>query len=309
MRLPRQARLFGLATVLVWGCTVYDNSLVPDGTQLTGESGKAGQFNNKAGAESSGAAGSGAGAGISGSAGKSGESGGGVGSTGTSGSGNLEAGAGGEEPSGGDAGTGGNGGGSGNGGAAGSGGVAGAGGSGGSGGSGGAVNMPKCADHPITMKTKWVATASSESKTGMVGDGLYNPATQMTDDDFARRWSTGKAQTGVEWIQIDFGATVNLTQVTLNLNTDPGDYPRKYEVRVAAKKVCDATFAVDPTTKRTCDSTIALNSSGDGAPGNIVVTWFKPQTGRYLNVQQTATNIANAPWWSIAEVLVTCTDQ
>ena len=231
----------------------------------------------------------------------------------TSGNGPMEAGAGGDEPSGGDAGKAGSGGMSGNGGAAGkagSGGAAGSGaGSGGNGGSGGAVSMPKCADHPITLKTKWVATASAESKTGMPGDGLYNPATQMTDGVFTTRWSTGQAQAGVEWIQIDLGASVSITQLTLNVNNDAGDYPRTYEVRVSDKSVCDPKLPLDMTTMKHCDSTIPVNASGDGAPGNTVVTWFKPVTGRYVNVQQTAKNIVMPPWWSIAEVLVTCTDQ
>jgi hypothetical protein len=308
MRLSRQAWTLGLATLLAWGCTVYDAGLMPDGTQLTGgESGKAGTSGSKAGAGVGATTASGATAGVSGIAGMGADSSSGTFSMIMGGSAPNEAGAGGDgsEPtSGGAAGTGGSGG---MGGKAGSGGASGGGGSGGNGGSGGAVSMPKCADHPITMKTKWVATASIYSKgTGVETDGLYNPPSHMTDGDFMERWSTGQAQAGGEWIQIDFGASVSITQLTLNVSGDTGDYPRSYEVRVSDKSVCDLTrMPVD----KICDATIPVSSMGDGAPGNTVVTWFKPVTGRYLNVQQTAKNVMNAPWWSIAEVLVTCTDQ
>jgi hypothetical protein len=201
---------------------------------------------------------------------------------------------GGESPSSGGTNTGGVAGSSG-GGAGGSGGTGGsAAGTGGNGGTGGAAPVVKCADHPITAKTLWVATASSSSLgTSMESDGLYNPPEHMTDGLYNERWSSGKKQDGTEWIQIDFGATVNLTGVTLNVNNDTGDYPRHYDVRF--------TKTADPTFKAT------VLISDDGMPGNTVILFKGIVTGRYLTVRQT-TALADGPWWTIAEVLASCAD-
>ncbi len=139
----------------------------------------------------------------------------------------------------------------------------------------------------------WLATASSESlATGDESDALYNPATHMTDGSFVERWSSGKTQSGDEWIQIDFGAPVSLTSFTLNVNTDPGDYPRKYELRVSNKAQ---------------DFAAPVRSSGDGMPGNTTMS-FSRITGRYLTVRQTGVNAENAAWWTVAEVFASCVD-
>jgi hypothetical protein len=176
------------------------------------------------------------------------------------------------------------------GGTGGAGGKGGSAGSSGSGGSGGAPPVAKCTDHPIPMKATWIATASSSS----LGTGaLYNPPEQMTDGLYNTRWASGKTQSGDEWIQIDFGVVVNLTMLTLNVNNDTGDYPHTYAVRISNK---------------TGDFAAAIKSSGDGAPGNTVINFPAPITGRYLTVRQTGANTTTTAWWSIAEVLVSCTD-
>jgi len=168
--------------------------------------------------------------------------------------------------------------------------------SGGSGGSGGSSPVGvKCADHVIPAKTKWIATASSESLgTGVETDALYNPAVHMTDGSYTERWSSGKPQSGDEWVEIDFGATVNITSLTLNPNNDTGDYPRAYAVRISSKSQ---------------DFTVAAKASAAGMPGSTVVTFPAIISGRYLTVRQTGMDVApDTAWWTIAEVLATCTD-
>lgn len=284
------------AGALAYGCTVYDSGL-PSSGELTGggDSGSAamqggssssdgGKTNNTAGTFAT-TAGTKAEAGTS-------ATGGTAPSMTDGGMGNE----GGENPT--SSGTGGGGAGGTGGTSGGSGGKGGSGGTsagtGGGGGTGGSAPVVKCADHPITAKATWIATASSASLgNGMETDGLYNPPEHMTDGNYAERWSSGKKQDGTEWIQIDFGATVNLTGVTLNVNNDTGDYPRHYEVRL--------TKAADPTFKGT------VLVADDGMPGNTVVLFKGIVSGRYLTVRQTMA-LVDGPWWTIAEVLATCSD-
>jgi hypothetical protein len=287
MRLSSAAPALATAGALAWGCTVYDTDLVPAsgaassaGASATG--GASGNPSHLGG--STGSAGKSDSAGTTSEGGKSGTASGGTMPAADGGVGND----GGEPASSG-------GGGSSSGGAAGKGGSGG--GSSGSGGNGGSGGMPagaKCADHPITLKTTWVPTASRFSNgDGMETDTLYNPPKHMTDGSFTERWSSGTKQVGDEWIEVDFGALVNLTTVTLNVNTDTGDYPRMYEMRFSSTKAQD--FAA------------AIRTSGAGAPGNSVFTFPQPITGRYLLISQTGM-AENTAWWTIAELLVTCTD-
>ena len=308
MRLPSSAPALVAASVLAWGCTVYDSGLVP---ASGGSSGSGGASSTGGGISTpSGGGGANSLGGTTGAAGKTDSAGtmSESGNSGTASGGTTPATDGGVGNDGGEPASGG-GGGAGNGGAAGnggSGGIAGKGGSGGSGGSsgssgndgnGGSGGMPavaKCADHPITLKSTWVPTASRFSNgDGTEADYLYNPPKHMTDGIFTERWSSGTKQIGDEWIEVDFGALVNLTTITLNVNTNTGDYPRAYEVRFSSTKAQD--FAAP------------IRTSGAGAPGNSVFTFSKPITGRYLLVSQTGM-AEDTSWWTIAELLVTCSD-
>jgi hypothetical protein len=294
MSLVSRAPGFVAVGLLAWGCAVYDsgltsnNELMTGGNDSGGSDAKAGSSTDDGGKPSNTAGTTNTTAGVGATGGTFG-TGGTAGTTSEAGSGNE----GGENPSSGGTATAGSGGKAGSGSTGGSGGTATAG-TGGSGGSGGSAAVVKCADHPITAKTKWVPTASSSSLgNGTEADGLFNPPEHMTDGSFAERWSSGSRQSGSEWIQIDFGATVNLTTVTLNVNTDPGDYPRHYEVRLTA--------AADPLFKG------PILIQDDGMPGNTVILFKGIVTGRYLTVRQTM-DVTNGPWWTIAEVLATCSD-
>lgn len=184
----------------------------------------------------------------------------------------------------GNAGSGGTGGGGGmTGGSGGASGNAGSGGTGGNGGSGGAP-APTCGDHPLSPVTAWTASASHDN-TGA------NPASNMLDGK-TTRWTTGKAQTGDEWIQIDFGKSVSLTNVNLQQgNVDTNDYPRGYAV------------IVSDTSK---DSNATPRASGMGKTGaSTPIALPKMATGRYLLVKQTGSSLS---WWSMNEIEVSCSD-
>jgi hypothetical protein len=279
---------------MVWGCVVYDSELVSDDSGLSG--------NGNTGAESGRA---GMAAGGTSSAGKGGTGGGkangGTGSTSggmpmVDGGAPAEDGGVGNEPM---AGTGGSGvSGGGVGGSAGNGGSAG---KGGSGGSAGNPSTVKCSDHPLTLKTTWEAAASISSLgNGMESDGLYNPPSHLTDANLSERWSTGKAQSGDEWFQIDFGAEVTLSQITMQLGTNPNDWPRGYAIRVSN---------LDAVTNVAAFSAPVLASGVGAMSTDVVVSLADPVNGRYLLVRQTG--VVEPPamsWWTIAEVLVGCVD-
>ena len=277
---------------------VYDSELVSD-DGLSG-SGNTGAESGRAGMAAGGSS-----AGKAGTAG--GKSNGGTGSTsgGTpmvDGGAPAEEGGAGNEPM---AGTGGScvsGGGAdvpaGKGGSAGS---AGRGGMGDSGGSGGNPSTVKCSDHPLTLKTTWTGAASTSSLgNGMESDGLYNPPAHLIDALPNERWSSGKAQSGDEWIQIDFGEVVTLSQVTMQLGTNPNDWPRGYAIRVSN---------LDAVSNVAAFSAPVLASGVGAMSMDVVVSLDDPVEGRYLLVRQTG--VVEAPatsWWTITEVLVGCVD-
>ena len=143
------------------------------------------------------------------------------------------------------------------------------------------------------MKSLWIPTASSSSPgNGTEADPLYNPPSHMLDGLTGERWSTGNPQGGAEWIQIDFGAIVNIEQITLQVfGNDVNDYPRSWAVRFTAAE--DNKFASP------------ILASGVGASGITTITLPTVATGQFLTIRQTG--VADK-WWTIAELLVTCTD-
>jgi hypothetical protein len=125
---------------------------------------------------------------------------------------------------------------------------------------------------------------------GTETDGLYNPPSHMLDGSYTERWSSGQAQSGNEWIQLDFGVVSTITEMTLNPGNDAGDYPRSYAVRVSNKAN---------------DFAAAIKVSGVGMPGSTFIRFSAPVVGRYVTVRQTG---IEGPWWTVAEWLVGCTD-
>jgi hypothetical protein len=258
-------------------CNIYDGTQQPEpqhaqaGESAGGDAGSGGDRTGEVpdgGDDVGGSSGSaGLGGGNSGASGEAGNNGGGTaGNGGTAGSGGSAGTAG----SGGSAGTAGNGG---------SAGTAGSGGMAGTAGNGGAS---ACAAHPLTQRSTWTATASSSESSG--------PPSNAIDGNINDRWSTGLQQTNADWLQVDFGAVVSIDKVTLQLGDNPSDFPRGYAIRFS-------------NTSNNLAAPVLLTGAGKQAT-DTVISFAAPVTGRYLLIAQTGT--ANGLFWSVAEMLVTC---
>ena len=165
-------------------------------------------------------------------------------------------------------------------------------GAGGTDGGDGGDGRTTCASYPLSAKSTWVVTASHSSLgNSQESDPLYNPPSHAHDGNIGERWSTGKPQTGNEWLQIDFGRSVAIAQVTLQLGTSSADYPRGYTARVSEMPL---------------DFAAPILSSGAGqSSADTVITLGVPAIGRYLVISQTG---SASSWWSVAEANVACAD-
>jgi hypothetical protein len=161
----------------------------------------------------------------------------------------------------------------------------------GGGGDGGMVghgNTPiVCKFGSIPPKASWHATASHSS----VGVGEADNKPEYVMDLTSKQWSTGKAQSGDEWLQVDFGAPAMVRELTFTLNVDDAeDYPRIYQIKLSDTPL---------------DFNGLIRASGSGALGQtLVVTFAEAVEGRYLLVLQKG-NDASA-WWSVSELTAKC---
>ena len=152
---------------------------------------------------------------------------------------------------------------------------------GGAAGSAGAGDAPSCSDHPITAPSTWTATASSSFEMDL-------PIHLI--DNAPARWSSGKLQSGDEWLQIDFGSTVSISTINLQQGTlNSGDYPRMYAVYIS-----DVGSDFDGTA---CMS--GLGTSGV----TTTIKLGRVYAGRFLLIKQLGTAMK---WWSIEELEVGC---
>ena len=145
--------------------------------------------------------------------------------------------------------------------------------------------MQTCAMRPIPAKSSWELEAS-HSRTG-----VEEPVANAHDGDLTTRWSTGKDQSGNEWLEIDFGVEVQITRLTLMLETSGDDYPRMYETRISNTSMSDD----DPL----------LTGSGM-ADTDTVMNFPKGTRGRYVLISQHGS--ATGLWWSIHEIQASCAD-
>jgi hypothetical protein len=158
-------------------------------------------------------------------------------------------------------------------------------GEGGMGGDGSA--LATCESAPIPLKGSWHASASHSS----VGTGEYDNKPEYAMDLTSKRWSTGKGQSGDEWLQVDFGASATLRELTFTLNLDDAeDYPRIYQIKLSDTPL---------------DFNGPIRASGSGLLGQtLVVTLADPVQGRYLLVQQKGKDAS--AWWSVSELSAKC---
>ncbi len=153
-----------------------------------------------------------------------------------------------------------------------------------SGDAGAPPNALLCQMYPIPPRVVWVPTASSH--------GPNDPVSGLTDN-MPARWSSGKPQSGDEWIQIDFGKTVGIRSINLQQGhgTDVNDYPRMYSVTIS-----DIFY----------DFGGPALFAGEGTSGVSTTTILsQPHAGRYLLIKQLGTSLS---WWSVDELEVGCID-
>jgi hypothetical protein len=146
----------------------------------------------------------------------------------------------------------------------------------------GAPPAAHCSDHAISPRSSWNVSASSDDE---ANGGV--PANLL--DDQATRWSSGKPQSGDEWLQVDFGSTVTLNQLNLQQGVYGNDYPRSY------------TLIVSDTA---LDFGGAVAAQGDGQSGvSTTIALASPSSGRYLLLKQLGSSLS---WWSAEEIEVSC---
>lgn len=152
---------------------------------------------------------------------------------------------------------------------------------------------------PVTPKGEWAAEASHSADPGSCGS--ESMASGAIDSDPVTRWTSGKAQSGNEWFEVDFGEPVTLNRVLLNsegsgvmsqedtCTTSPDDYPRRYLVRMSNSP---RNFGA------------AILAEGQGSANETAIEFESPGTGRYLLISQVGST--NRNWWSIHELAAVC---
>ncbi|HTJ79864.1 MAG TPA: discoidin domain-containing protein [Rariglobus sp.] len=126
----------------------------------------------------------------------------------------------------------------------------------------------------LLSRTGWTYSASVS--------GSGNPPTNAGDGNISTRWSTGSAQVGGEWFQVDMGAVNTLTQLIMDAGASGGDYPRGYQVNVSSDGVNWGTPV----------------ATGAGYAAVTAVN-LPPQTVRYIRITQTGSAPVN--YWSLSE--------
>ena len=125
------------------------------------------------------------------------------------------------------------------------------------------------------------------SRDGWSVTGSSSGASAAIDGDLDTRWTSGAAQAGSEWIQIDLGSPTLMSRITLDAGPSANDWPASYEVLVSD----------NGTTWRSVAA--ASGSPTTAVSQEITTTRFAPQVARYVRVEQEG---ARSNWWSIAEI-------
>ncbi len=151
-------------------------------------------------------------------------------------------------------------------------------------------------DEPIPEKPQWTATANHDTE-DLACAHPSNPQSAI-DGNLATPYTSGEAQHGDEWFEVDFNQAVTFNTIVLDSLGEgdcsaPYDYPSSYVVRVS-----DAPG----------DLGAPAIAQGEGTMNKTVITLPSPATGRYLLVSQTGSTVdTQAPtWWSILELSVSC---
>ena len=118
-------------------------------------------------------------------------------------------------------------------------------------------------------RTGWSATASSGS------------AVDAIDGSGTTRWTTGAAQAGNEWLQIDLGAPTLFNRLSVDNRNFTSDHPRGYDISVSSNGTTWTSIA----------------AAAGAEP--VTSASFNPQVARYVRIAQTAVSVS---WWSVGEL-------
>ncbi|MFB0545973.1 MAG: discoidin domain-containing protein, partial [Anaerolineae bacterium] len=110
----------------------------------------------------------------------------------------------------------------------------------------------------------------------------FDNVRQAIDNNPYTRWSTLQPQRPGMWFQIDLGQVRTLSQVRLDNEPSPLDYPRGYIVKVSRDGHNWTTVADNPLNDR---------------PLNVT---FSPRQVRFIRIEQTGSDPVF--WWSIHEI-------
>lgn len=130
---------------------------------------------------------------------------------------------------------------------------------------------------PTMNNSAFTATASSS------GSGT-SPANAL-DGDVNTRWTSGTAQAGGEWFQVDLGYGQDVSKVIFDAGpASSGDYPRSYEVLGSS------------------DGANWTKYASANANSRIVVAefWWSSYM-RYIRIVQTG---SHSNWWSISDISI-----
>jgi hypothetical protein len=155
-------------------------------------------------------------------------------------------------------------------------------------GMGGSPTTAKCGDHAIPSSSQWTASASSECSPTCADPTGPFPTSKAIDGDANTRFSSGKAQAGDEYFQIDLGSVATLNQ--LSINTVPaGDFTQHYQIKAASS--ADGLAAAP------------LLADAAGAAGTININLNQTVNAQVVRIYQTGTT---SSWWSINEITIGC---
>lgn len=118
-------------------------------------------------------------------------------------------------------------------------------------------------------------------RTGWTVSASAGTAANAIDGSSTTRWTTNANQAGVEWFQVDLGATTLFNRLSIDNSNNSGQYPRNVEVATSANGTTWTSVANQP-----------------GANG-VTTVKFSPQVVRYARVTQTGTAAA---LWSVGEL-------
>lgn len=121
----------------------------------------------------------------------------------------------------------------------------------------------------------WTATASTGTPSNVL------------DGSLTTRWTSGAAQAGGEWVQLDLGTPTLFNRILVDAGPSTSDWPASYEVLVSTNGTTWSSVAA------------AAGTPPPTVTSEITTTRFAPQVARYVRVAQTG---ARSSWWSVAEL-------